>query len=132
MLRPQLAELERSACRSVGEANVQAALLAAGLVSHARLEEELLFGPLQRYLDPQSGPLAVMKLEHEQIEALLEQIQSVEDAEQARSLATRLHAIAREHFAKEEQILFPMAENLVGEDELLRLGAEWARHRLPA
>lgn len=129
---PQLAELERAESGSAGATRHQAQLLAAGLASHARIEEELLFVRLDEHLDPEAGPLAVMRLEHEEVEALLARLQEVGSPEEARSLAARLVAVAREHFAKEEQILFPMAEHLLGEEELLRLGREWAARRLPA
>ena len=37
--------------------------------------------------------------------------------------------IARDHFAKEEQILFGMAQQMLSASELERLGAVWAEAR---
>ena len=49
--------------------------------------------------------------------------------EQARDLLLDTIAIARDHFAKEEQVLFPMAANALPPEELQALGAEWAAAR---
>lgn len=131
VIYPQLAHLEQAGFGSAGEARAAAALLAAGLATHAQTEDELLFAPLEERIGP-GGPLAVMRIEHEQVEGTLAQLQEVEDAGEAKALAARLAAIAREHFAKEEQVLFPIAEQALGQEELTRLGAEWARRRLGA
>ncbi|NIN68730.1 MAG: hypothetical protein GTO63_29295 [Anaerolineae bacterium] len=42
-----------------------------------------------------------------------------------------LHVIqvAREHFAKEEQILYPIAEQVLDTDTLTQLGRQWAERR---
>ena len=114
---------------SAEEARVQAAELAAGLASHAHLEDELLFVPLEGPLGPNGGPLAVMRMEHEQVEGTLERLGQVEDVEEANALAARLATIAHEHFEKEEQVLFPMAAELLGEEELRSLGEQWVTRR---
>ncbi len=114
---------------SAEEARVQAAELAAGLATHAHLEDELLFVPLEGPLGPNGGPLAVMRAEHEQVEGMLERLAQVEDVEEAEALAARLVAIAHEHFEKEEEVLFPMADQLLGEEELRSLGDQWITRR---
>lgn len=110
---------------SADEARAKAAELAAGLASHAQLEDDLLFVPLEGPLGPNGGPLAVMRMEHKEVEGTLERLAHVEDIEEAEALAAHLVAIAHEHFEKEEQVLFPMAEELLGEDELRSLGEQW-------
>ena len=114
---------------STEEARTMAAELAAGLASHARIEDDLLFVALEVPLGPNGGPLAVMRMEHEEVEGTLERLAHVESVQEAEALAGRLVTVAREHFAKEEQVLFPMAEELLGEDELRRLGEQWAAQR---
>ena len=114
---------------SAEEARVQAAELAAGLASHAHLEDELLFVPLEGPLGPNGGPIAVMREEHAEVESTLERLAQVEDVEEAEALAGHLVSVAREHFEKEEQVLFPMAEQLLGEEELRGLGEEWLARR---
>ena len=129
------AELEHLASRpleSVEAARAQGAQLAAGLASHAHIEDELLFVPLEGPLGPNGGPLAVMRMEHEEVEGTLERLAHAADLEEAQSLASHLVSVAREHFAKEEQVLFPMAEQLLPEAELRGLGEQWAARRIGA
>jgi hemerythrin-like domain-containing protein len=127
-----LAHLEQASFGSAEAARAAAALLAAGLATHAQIEDELSFVPLEAHLGPGGGPLAVMRMEHEEVEGTLARLQEVEDVEKARTLAAHLAKTAREHFAKEEQVLFPMAEQLLAGHELRRLGEDWARRRLGA
>jgi iron-sulfur cluster repair protein YtfE (RIC family) len=107
----------------------QGAMLAAALAPHAHLEDELLFIALEAHLDPQSGPLAVMRMEHNEIEGSLERLQKRQDLAEAKNLL--LHAIqtARAHFAKEEQVLFPLAGQMLEAGKLVQLGAKWAERR---
>ena len=106
----------------------QIALLAAALEPHARLENDLLFTALEPHLGPM-GPLAVMRMEHDEIEAGLARLQQVQDVEHARHLLQQLLQLAREHFTKEEHVLFAMAEQSLSAEELTRLGVQWAQRR---
>ncbi len=128
----QLAHLASGAFASADEARAKAAELAAGLATHAQIEDELLFVPLEGVLGPNGGPLAAMREEHDEVEGTLERLALVDDAAQADALARRLERVARDHFAKEEQVLFPMAEQLLGEETLRDLGEQWATRRLGA
>jgi len=107
------------------------AAFAFALEAHARLEDELLFTALEPHLGTQGGPLAVMRMEHNQITDLLGRIQSAAELEQGRALATQVIEVCRAHFQKEEQVLFRMARQFLGEDELSALGAKWAQQRVP-
>lgn len=114
---------------SVAVLQNRAAPLAFALEAHARLEDELLFSALEPHLGAQAGPLAVMRMEHDQIVALLERIQSVSELAQGRVLALQTIAISRAHFHKEEQVLFQMARRLLSKDDLSSLGLQWATRR---
>jgi hemerythrin-like domain-containing protein len=107
----------------------QGAMLTAALASHAHLEDELLFITLEAHVNPQFGPLAVMRMEHNEIEGSLERLQEVQDLAEAKNLL--LHAVetARAHFAKEEQVLFQMAGQMLDASKLNQLGAKWAELR---
>lgn len=117
---PQLGDL--------AQIRAQAALLTAALESHAHLEDNLLFDPLEPHLG-QGGPLAVMRMEHQQIEEGLGMLPAAPDAAAARQLLLQVIALARGHFAKEEQVLYPMAHQALGEEGLRALGARWAVQR---
>lgn len=106
----------------------QATLLLTTLGSHAHLEDELLFSALDPFLGPM-GPLAVMRMEHDQIEGLLGKASQATDAGQARNLLLSAVQVARSHFAKEEQVLYPIARQVLDEGQLHELGAQWAARR---
>ncbi len=105
--------------------------LAFSLEAHASLEDELLFTALEPHLGTQGGPLAVMRMEHDQIVNLLERIPSAPDLAQTRALAAQMIEVSRGHFRKEEQALFRMAQKFLDEDELSALGAKWSARRGP-
>jgi len=113
---------------AVEEVHAQAALLTAALATHARLEEDVLFTSLDPHLGPM-GPLALMRAEHNEIEGTLARIPEVKDLVEARGLLLHALQVARQHFAKEEQVLFPMANQILGEETLTRLGTQWAERR---
>jgi hemerythrin-like domain-containing protein len=114
--------------RDLALVQAQGALLAAALETHAHLEGELLFSTLEPHLG-QGGPLAVMRLEHQQIEGGLARLPEVGDLGQARQLLLQVVETARGHFAKEEQIIYPMAHQALGEAKLEELGGLWAAQR---
>lgn len=106
----------------------QAALLEAALASHANLEETLLFQELEPLIGS-GGPLAMMRMEHDQIEENLARIPGSKTLGQVRQTLFQTIQIARNHFAKEEQILYPLAERSLGEDRLVELGEKWGAAR---
>lgn len=106
----------------------QAAMLASALATHAQLEEELLF----RALDPhigEMGPLSIMRADHEQIEEGLTQIPGLMDLAETQQQLLGIVELARQHFAREEQILFELAPESLGDEMLRDLGAKWAEQR---
>jgi hemerythrin-like domain-containing protein len=100
-------------------------VLGAMVDSHATLEDELLFSAIEPHLGTGDGPLAVMRAEHEEMARLLEQIKDADDADQVEEALSA----ARSHFQKEERVLFPMAQHLLGDEALTRLGKSWAKAR---
>lgn len=121
-------EIERIAATQEGIAVIlgATAVLEAMVDSHAALEDELLFAALEPHLGSHEGPLAVMRREHDEMIRLLERIEDAADVEEAVSLVNEALAAARSHFRKEEQVLFPMAVRLLGDETLHRLGRAWA------
>jgi hemerythrin-like domain-containing protein len=97
--------------------------------SHARLEEELLFSALEPHLGREDGPLAVMYDEHKEMERMLGHIEKIPDVDQAILWIPEVLGAARNHFQKEEQVLFPMAQSVLGDETLSRLGRAWAETR---
>jgi len=113
---------------TVAEVREQAALLASALVSHADLEDELLFERM-RSAGGDGGLLDAMEEEHRIIAGHLQRAQGSGDASKAMDALLEGVAVAREHFAREERMAFPLAERLLPGQALSDLGAEWSRRR---
>ena len=113
---------------SVAEVREQAALLAAALVTHAKLEDALLFDRM-RSAGADAGLLDTMVEEHTEIAGMLTRAQGTQDLAVARRELLDAVALAREHFGKEERLAFPMAERTLGAAALTDLGAAWSERR---
>ncbi len=112
---------------SLPQVKIQGSLLAAALISHAHLEE-LLFTTLEPNFG-HMGPLVMMRGEHERIENSLDRLLNVEELREAQDLLLQIVAAAREHFIKEERVVFLMAAEKLSTETLTELGAKWAARR---
>lgn len=107
----------------------KAELLDSALSSHACIEDQLLFQALEPRMGPM-GPLVVMRQEHDQIEkGLARIIREIQEVDQAKSLLIEVVQIALQHFAKEEQVLFPLAQQILDPQVLTELTERWAERR---
>jgi iron-sulfur cluster repair protein YtfE (RIC family) len=113
---------------TAAEVTALGAPLARALVSHARLEDELLF-PVLANADGPGGPLEVMHADHQEIHDTLDAALRDPDLTGAADSLQAAIDLAREHFAKEEQVLFPHAREIVDASVLEDLGAQWSRLR---
>jgi len=113
---------------SAAEGRALMAGVGAAIASHAELENDLLFGEMEKMMGP-GGPVAVMRDEHQRIEAGLEAIAGEQDLDRIRAAANELFGLARQHFAKEEQVLFRMAQQFVGDEKLQEKALEWGARR---
>jgi hemerythrin-like domain-containing protein len=105
----------------------QVAAFEIKLKAHSRREEEGLFPLMTRHLAEDDGIIEVMEYEHEKAEQHLKEF--LAEAEKAGStideddvqwitvIAVQAHATLQQHFAKEEKVLFPLAENILSDDE---------------
>ena len=93
----------------------------AGLQTHIVWEEDILFPIFERETGMRdTGPTAVMRMEHSQIKNLLEEIgQQVlaGDLEESDEAETNLLEVLGSHNQKEESILYPAIDNLSSEQE---------------
>ena len=102
--------------------------LTEALVSHAEIEDDLLFPALRS--DPGlKMPLKVMDREHQGIEQALQGVESCTRKPEALDQVLAAIESAREHFAKEERILFPRARQVLDESKRAELSARWAKTR---
>ena len=98
------------------------------LLSHAQIEERLLFPNLEPHLG-QRGPLEVMRAEHREIDELFDAARKETDVGALKTVVGELLDLANDHFAKEEQALFAMAQQVLDDGELTALGDAWAASR---
>lgn len=91
---------------------------------HSEREEGVLFPMMGVYIGTTSGPIAVMEYEHDQAKAhigeFLTKVDSSQSTEEKKNLAVLIknaYFILTEHFAKEENVLFPMAERMLSNEE---------------
>lgn len=94
------------------------AAFARGLERHIRFEEEILFPSVEARagFSPQAGPTAVMRADHVEIRACLTGITTTLDGggAGATGIRARLASILSGHNMKEEQILYPLADRVLG------------------
>ena len=114
--------------RDVREIHGAVSVLERLLLSHAQAEEDLLFPRLEPHLG-QTGPLAVMRSEHREIDGLVETAKGEADPAALASVIDRLLDLALGHFQKEEAVLFAMARQFLDEATLTDLGDQWAARR---
>ena len=93
------------------------------MARHFTAEEELLFPAFEEFTGMKGmGPTQVMRDEHQQMRALLTQMQTALDQhntkEAQRPLETLL-ILMQQHNLKEENILYPMMEMHLGGPELM-------------
>ena len=86
---------------------------------HLRLEEDVLFPELEQAagFPPNAGPTAVMRSEHDRMRALLIAMRAAVaagDLDQLLDQGDTLLMLIQQHNSKEEQILYPMADTLLG------------------
>lgn len=92
----------------------------AGLQRHVVWEEEILFPIFDNKTGMHdTGPTAVMRLEHRKIKDFLEKIHKkiVNGNNNVKSLESDLIEVLKEHNNKEENILYPWIDTSVSEQE---------------
>ena len=95
-----------------------------GLARHFRMEEEQLFPALVSAGGP-GGPVQMMRMEHAQMNTLVEQMAATltnRDAQGYGGLSETLLIVMQQHNLKEEQILYPIADNILAAQREALLG----------
>ena len=89
------------------------------LVNHFSMEEIVLFPMLEQATSTASEAVRAMEMEHEQMRLLLSKMsKAVEnmDKESFFSISETLMILMQQHNIKEEQLLYTLAQNHLGED----------------
>ena len=99
---------------------------------HFREEEEVLLPAFARYGDPAAAPVVRLLVEHVQIRRLVADLQRQVDTG-APELATMqaIGELLRAHIRHEEDVVFPMLEQIMPEEALIALAEQFAASALP-
>ncbi|KVW99674.1 hemerythrin domain-containing protein [Thiobacillus denitrificans] len=97
----------------------------AAMAHHLAMEEKVLFPAFEARTGNSMGPTQVMRMEHEQIRGLLQEMaNAVADANHGRylGLSETLNMLMQQHNLKEENMLYPMSDQVLGgeRDDLIR------------
>jgi hemerythrin-like domain-containing protein len=114
--------------KTLAEVKSLAVLLEATLSAHSRTEDILLIEPLDHCLE-QMGQAESFHEEHREIDASLAKIKSLRRLATAKQLLLSAVAYSRNHFDKEERILFPLAEKVLKAKTLTTLASDWMKER---
>lgn len=114
--------------KTLAELKATAAMLESVLEAHSRTEDDLFIGPLEHCFE-QIGQRDTFHQEHDDIDDMLSQVQKAKQAKKARQLLLSLIVSCRQHFDKEERIVFPMAEQILKSKTLTELGRTWMDQR---
>jgi hemerythrin-like domain-containing protein len=98
------------------------------LAPHSQTEDDLFIEPLEHCFD-QIGQNDLFHEEHKLIDAELAKVHQTNDLKSAKKMLLGAVALCREHFDKEERIVFPMAESILKNKTLAELGEAWLRRR---
>jgi len=83
---------------------------------HFSMEEQVLFPAFEEASGESMGPTTVMRHEHEQMRELFAEMEEAlggQDAEAYLGAAETLLILMQQHNAKEEQILYPMSDQVL-------------------
>jgi hemerythrin-like domain-containing protein len=85
---------------------------------HFHREEAVLFPAFERTTGQTGGPTQVMRVEHARMRQLFDEMSGClaqGDQERFMGLSETLLIMMQQHNAKEEQVLYPMSERVLGE-----------------
>lgn len=114
--------------KTLAEVKALAAVVAKVHEPHARTEDDLFMEPLEHCFD-QIGQQETFHEEHEHIEDALAKALAARNVKDAKRILLGAIAASRDHFDKEERIVFPLAERVLKAKTLSELGQTWLRRR---
>lgn len=94
-------------------------------LSHFEAEEEFVFPPIDERMGTSEGPTYVMKMEHNQMRQVMQEMMDAlqnQNYDDFLGLSDTFMILLQQHNAKEEQVLYAMADNMLAdiEDDVLK------------
>jgi hemerythrin-like domain-containing protein len=114
--------------KTLAEVKALAAVVEKLHGSHSKTEDDLFIEPLEHCFE-QIGQNETFHAEHRQIEQSLTGVHAAKTLKDAKRILLGAIAASREHFDKEERIVFPLAEQVMNENTLTELGEQWMKKR---
>ena len=114
--------------KTVAEVKALAAVVEKLHGSHSKTEDDLFIEPLEHCFE-QIGQSETFHAEHRRIEETLAKVHKTRTLKDAKCILLKVIAASREHFDKEERIVFPMAERVLKAQTLTELGRQWMKNR---
>ncbi len=94
------------------------------LKHHVKIEEQVLFPAFEQASGIRGGPTWVMRQEHQQMLAMLDEVASAivaRNADDFRASAHSFEALMTAHSSKEEQVLYPMCDQVLTDFSIKKL-----------
>ncbi len=91
----------------------------AAMARHLAMEEDVLFPAFESRTGMRAGPTEVMRMEHAQMRDLLEEMARAVAAgnrDRYLGLSETLNMLMQQHNLKEENMLYPMSDRVLGAD----------------
>ncbi len=91
----------------------------SAMAHHFAMEEKVLFPAFEARTSMSMGPTQVMRAEHEQMRALIEDLARTvagSDQDGYLGLSETLNMLMQQHNVKEENMLYPMSDQLLAAD----------------
>ncbi|MGA2178108.1 MAG: hemerythrin domain-containing protein [Verrucomicrobiota bacterium] len=114
--------------KTLAEVKSLAELMESLLLAHGKTEEDLVFAPLNHYLE-QIGQSDSFEHEHREIDNSLLRVKTAKRLPEAQQLLLLAVTASRSHFDREERIVFPLAEKVMKDKTLTELGKTWMKQR---
>ena len=109
---------------SAQEVKLLATVVEGLLNGHAETEKNLAYSVLDHVLK-EDARLNRLHQDHHEIDGHFERVHHANDLAEAQRLLRKALAATREHFRREEQIIFPFLERVLQPETLAALGETW-------
>jgi hemerythrin-like domain-containing protein len=123
---------ESAAAQNWNEAKKHFFAFEQAMEHHFSVEEDDLFPAFEAATGMTGGPTTIMRMEHQQIRGLLaEMTQDIEaqNSDDYLGHSETLLILMQQHNAKEEQVLYPVADQALGNDKIGIISALTATER---
>jgi hypothetical protein len=119
-------QIERAlpAITAVGELKAMAGIIEGMLREHGDKETNLAYAALDHLL-ADKGKLNRMHQDHKELDGRLKLVYTAKTPTKARQLLLDVIVATREHFQCEERLLFPLLEEAMQVETLVKLGQAW-------